>query len=109
MYKNNKLDYIDTIIPKGMNVDNTKEIARTLGIPLNMAERYFNRKCKECGKNLSALEVSMFLITQGRYERQLHDIRKYLCTEHLAEFMNITEDEYYKLVQEKTIGGCQYL
>ena len=95
---------VQGIITKKKTEERVKEIAETLNISENVAEKYFKNKCK-CGKKLNPDEIAMFLKLMGRYEGQVDD-RTYLCKDCLCKLLEMTKDEYKLKVQEFRDQGC---
>lgn len=84
--------------------DKIKLLSDLKGISIEMAEKYWDKKCL-CGKKLNPDEIAMFYKIFGRYENQ-EDNRQLLCKKCLCEKLNITTKEYSEKVMEFRKQGC---
>jgi phosphoadenosine phosphosulfate reductase len=92
------------LISRKKTDERVKELADIKGISYEMAEKYWNKKCK-CGKKLNPDEIAMFYKLYGRYEGQ-EDNRQLFCKDCLCEQLGITTKEYADKVMEFRKSGC---
>jgi phosphoadenosine phosphosulfate reductase len=97
---------IQELIQSKPTSERLKEVAELQGISENMAEKYFNKKCK-CGKKMNPNELAMFYKTYGRYEDVKDDQRELLCKKCFCKENNITEKEYTQKSIEFRDNGCK--
>ena len=90
---------------KSPTEERVKELAELKGISEDLARKYFKKEC-ECGKKLNPGEVAMFLKICGRYEN-VEDNRTYLCKKCLCEKLNMTSEEYKKMMIDFIDQGCE--
>ena len=100
-----KIEKRESIIRQGLSQRNVEKLREEMDLPLNMAKRYFNRKC-ECGKELEVYEVGMFLRYCGRYNNVENDDRDYLCKVCFCDRMDLKHSEYWEKIYENMEGGC---
>jgi phosphoadenosine phosphosulfate reductase len=76
------------IISAKKTPERIQELADIKGISCDMAEKYWDKKCK-CGQKLNPDEVAMFYKLYGRYEGK-EDNRVLLCKKCLCKELGIT-------------------
>lgn len=85
------------LLSKSPTDENVKYYASIKSMSEDMAKKYFNRKCGECGKVMKENEIAMFYKLMGRYENQKDD-RDVLCSKCLCKKLGISKKEYYKKI-----------
>lgn len=83
----------------------TEEVIRQFAIRNNLdidvARNYFGHTCKECGKKIKHKNViGMNMKFNGR------DIHEMYCEKHLKEKLNISNEEWDKLIETFKSQGC---
>jgi phosphoadenosine phosphosulfate reductase len=92
------------IIKQKKTPERIQELSNIKGISYEMAEKYWDKKCK-CNKKLNPDEVAMFYKMYGRYENQ-EDNRQLLCKECLCKELGITTKEYSLKIREFREQDC---
>jgi 3'-phosphoadenosine 5'-phosphosulfate sulfotransferase (PAPS reductase)/FAD synthetase len=94
------------LISKKPTKERIKELATLKDISENMAEKYFNKKCK-CGKKMNPTELAMFYKYYGRYEEMVDDPRELLCKKCFCDDMDIAGKKYNYLAILHLESGCK--
>ena len=85
--------------------DNVKLYAQLKGLSENMARKYFNRTCGNCGRKMVENEIAMFYKLCGRFENTT-DNREVLCKKCLCKQLNMTTKEYSQENIDFIEQGC---
>lgn len=85
--------------------DNVKLYAQLKGLSENMARKYFNRTCGNCGRKMVENEIAMFYKLCGRFENTT-DNREVLCKKCLCKQLNMTTKEYSQKNIDFIEQGC---
>lgn len=85
--------------------ENVKWYAELKGLSENMAKKYFNRVCGNCGCVMKENEIAMFYKLCGRFENK-PDNREVLCAKCLCKQFGITIEEYRQKNVEFIEQGC---
>lgn len=80
-----------------------KELAEIKGISIELAEKYFKKKCNKCSKKLNPTEIAMNLKVYGRGM----DVDKMQCKKCFCEQNDINKDQYKQMSIEFLEGGCE--
>lgn len=84
---------------------NVKLYAQIKGLSENMARKYFNRTCGNCGRKMVENEIAMFYKLCGRFEN-IADDREVLCKKCLCKQLNMTTKEYSQENIDFIEQGC---
>lgn len=76
------------------------EFAETQGLELEIAKKYFDKKCVCCNKKLKKDDVALSLKNYGRF------IEKFKCKECIGKENNLNKAQVGKLVKELKNTGC---
>lgn len=95
------------LISKKPTKERIKELSKIKGISYNMAEKYWNKKCK-CGNKLNPDEIAMSYKILGRFEdvKSEDDNRDLLCKECMCKNFGWDSKKYMEKVSEFRNGGC---
>lgn len=85
--------------------ENVRWYAELKGLSENMAKKYFNRVCGNCGCAMKENEISMFYKLCGRFENK-PDNREVLCAKCFCKQFGITVEEYRQKNVEFIEQGC---
>lgn len=90
------------IIAKGKSEENVRALAEIKGVTVEIAEKYFERKCSGCDKKLNPDEVAINLKLFGRGM----NTEKMKCKKHLCEDLGWTAKEYTQKIIEFREQDC---
>lgn len=85
--------------------ENIHKYAEYKGLSDEMAAKFWDKKCKSCGKKTIPIENAMFYRIYGRKEGE-EDIRDSICVKCFCKENNISKKEYYEMALEFKEGGC---
>lgn len=85
--------------------ENIHEYAEYKGLSDEMAAKFWNRECRECGKKASPVAMSMFYRLYGRKEGE-PDNRKPICVGCFCKQNNITRKQFYEMALRFKEEGC---
>lgn len=85
--------------------ENVRWYAELKGLSENMAKKYFNRVCGNCGCAMKENEIAMFYKLCGRFENK-PDNREVLCAKCFCKQFGITIEEYRQKNIEFIEQGC---
>jgi predicted RNA-binding Zn-ribbon protein involved in translation (DUF1610 family) len=78
-----------------------KEFGEHKGINIEIAEKYFNHTCKECGKKVYKKDdIAMNMKLLGRNIEEFH------CKKHLMKLLDIDKNQWDKYIEEFKQQGC---
>lgn len=78
-----------------------EEFAKYKGLDKDIARKYFNKTCFECGKNIKTKnEIAMNLKFNGR------NTLKLFCKKHLMEQLSIDKKKWDEYIEEFKNQGC---
>lgn len=85
--------------------ENIHEYAEYKGLSDEMAAKFWNRECRECGKKAPPVAMSMFYRLYGRKEGE-PDNRKPICVGCFCKQNNITRKQFYEMALRFKEEGC---
>lgn len=85
--------------------ENIQAFADYKGLSFEMAAKFWNRICGECGKKLNPTEISMYYKINGRREGE-EDNRKPVCKKCFCKHNNISDKDYFTMAREFKESGC---
>lgn len=89
------------ICNKELTNDVINEFAEYMGLDVNIAEKYFNHTCEECGKKVNKKDViAMNLKLVGR------NTNVFYCKKHLMDGLNLTKEQWDLMVKDFKATGC---
>lgn len=98
------------IIQLAPTPERIKNLAQIKGISIEMASKYFKRKCTCCNKKLNPDEIAMNLKILGRFENiSLEDelSRQFHCKKCMCKINNWKSDDYKNKVIQFRSDGCE--
>ena len=94
-----------TYLNKKPTDENIQAFADYKGLSFEMAKKFWNRICGECGKKMNPTEISMFYKIDGRKENE-EDNRKPICKKCFCKKNNLTDRQYFQMAKEFKDSGC---
>lgn len=85
--------------------ENIHKYAEYKGLSDAMAAKFWNKKCKSCGKKTMPIENAMFYRIYGRQESE-EDVRDSICVKCFCKDFNIDKKEYYAMAMRFKESGC---
>lgn len=77
-----------------------KEFSETHGLDIEIARKYFDKKCKDCSKKLKKNDVALSMKLYGR------QIKEFKCLKCIAKDMNCTQKDLRERIEYFKHNGC---
>lgn len=85
--------------------ERVKQLAELKNIPIEIAEKYWDKNKCSCGKKLNPDEIAVNLKLFGRYDG-VEDTRLFKCKNCICEDLKITKKEYQNMIYDFRSSGC---
>lgn len=90
------------LISKKATEERIKELAKIKGIDYKVAEKFFDKKCKICGKKLNPTETAINIKMLGDNT----STSNFMCKKHLIKHFELTREDYSKIVKLYIEQNC---